>query len=249
MVYKTDSAGNVIFNVSDGLANFSQRNNEYIDKVTKKTTAFVACNVTSMAMGLTYAGHHIPNKYPGLDQPEDQLIKFCQEDPGAIDYYKSTQPAMYAAWMARAKDCYAPNEVHDVLSHDINAFMGYKATYFGTSVKVSDLMSDIALNGLPIVVSGTFCGFGHVVCLVGFMASKDILGKIAAANAVTDECRGLVKAWIIDDPYGNFHNGYKPVLPGNDIQMSNDEFYSMSKPVNDHYVKFAHRFTKPGVTA
>ena len=98
MVYKIGADGTVTFNVSDGLANFSQRNNQYIDQVTKKTTAFVACNVTSMAMGLAYSGYSFPTKYPGLEQPEDQLIKFCQEDPKALDYYKATQPAMYAAW-------------------------------------------------------------------------------------------------------------------------------------------------------
>lgn len=249
MVYKFNKDGNVVFNVSDGLANYSQRNNQYLDVVTKKPTAMVACNVTSMGMGLVYSGYNVPLRYPKLPQIEDNLIKFCQEDPRVAAYYREKMPGMYNDWIARKRGCYPPNEVHAILSWAINLYMGCSATRFSTNVPVRDIISSIALDCLPVVGSGVFATFGHVVCIVGFTAKPEFLKKLGESKVITDDFRDLVLGWTIDDPYGNFHNGYKPVLPGNDIAMSNDEFYGMFKPLNDRYVKWAHMFNKPAAVA
>ena len=245
MIYTKDSVGNIVFNVSNNLPNFSQRNNEYIDKVTKKPTALVACNVTSIAMGLSYSGYNIPLKYAELKQPEDNLIKFADEDPAVSSYYKEKMPGMYNDWVARKPDCYPPNELHDILSYSTNLYMGCKATYFSTNVPVRNIISDICFSNLPVVMSGKFSGFGHIVCLVGFVAKPEFLTKLGTTSTITDDFRDLITGWIIDDPYGDFRNGYKPVLSGNNIPMTNDQFYSMLKPLNDRYIKWAHRFNPP----
>jgi len=247
MKYTTDKEGNLIFDVSAGFSNSSQRNNIYVDKVLKKSTALVACNATSMGMGLEYTGWSIPQKYLELKQQEDNLIKFCQEDSIVLDYYKKTLPAMYAAWLVRAKDCYAPNEVHDVLSYAINMYMGSKVTYFKVNTLVSEIVSDISIRNLPIVMSGKFAGFGHVVCLVGFKAKKEFLEGYNKTKTITEDLLKFIYEWTIDDPYGDFRNDYKIVLSGNNIPMTSLQFNTMFNPRESTTVKFAHRFNKPPV--
>ena len=53
----------MIINISDGKANYSQRNN--------KIKPHESCNVTSMCMALDYLGYSFPKG--GYEQPEDNL--------------------------------------------------------------------------------------------------------------------------------------------------------------------------------
>lgn len=233
--------GVLYVNVSVGKANFGQRNNE-IDwhnknaKINKNTT----CNVTSMVMGLSYMGYVFPKdcKY---SQPEDALANFIIKSSKVDNYYKEHMPVMYKDYKKGAKDCYTPNEVHQVLAEATNMWLGCSAVNFSTERKISDIIKEL-LHDRPVIISGKFCGLNHIVCLVGakFRVSSDNV-----ESAVDEIIRNNLKpaSWVIDDPWGNLHEpNYKSggSGSGNDIEISNDYFNKCVKPLGNTLSKWSH---------
>lgn len=224
-----------VFNVSENKQNYSQRNNLYrTQNGFVKVNAFTECNVTSMCMAADYAGYHFPKG--DFAQAEDNFAKFLNESPIVDAYYKEKMPAMYADWKAGKKDAFPPNEVHAVLSYGFNQWIGCKATSFILDYPINSMLKDLSVSNRPLVLSGKFGKLNHIVTLVGF---KVPVAKVD--NFTFDD----VVEFIIDDPYGDYHDGYAGTKAGNDIVMSKADFLSIFKPLNDDKVKWAHIFYAP----
>lgn len=245
--------GSLIINNSDGKANYSQRNNEFVHKNPKgeiDVSAATMCNVTALCQAADYNGWRFPaGKY---SQPEDNLADFMFSDPRVDEYYAKAMPALYRAWKAGEKDSYPPNELHEVLAKGFNLWIGSDADRFAENAKIWDIITEI-LEGRSCVVSGVFRlpngkKLNHIVTLVGAIWHfKSVSGVSAAVKAVSEQ-KILPAAVIIDDTYGNFRENYKPGVTGNDIQLSWQEFVDMMKPAENPAVKYCH-FISSGAAA
>lgn len=205
-----------VLNVSSNKENYSQRNN--------KIDPGITCNTTSMAMALDYNGYKMPTKQG--NQPEDDLTVFVRTDQRVLDFYKAKMPVMYDAFIKKETGFYWPNEVHDVLSFATNLYMGTNCTTFRTNVSMDELLNEIK-SGRACVLSGKFGKLNHIVCLVGFVLTDDVITEA-----------------IIDDPYGDYHKGYVAGTSGNDVHLTINEFYSIFKPFGNG-PKYAHLFKTP----
>jgi len=236
--YNTDGLF-AVFNVSENKANYSQRNNLYrFQNKNAKENWATMCNVTSMCMAADYTGYKFPKGE--FDQPEDNLGKFMITNPEVDAFYKEKMPAMYTAYKNGDKDCYTPNEVHAILSFGFNKWIGCNATEFSMGIPIHSIISEIVDNSHPVVLSGKFGNLFHIVCLVGL---KVPVSKIADGIKFDD-----VVEFIIDDPYGDYHDGYTNGKEGNDVHVSKADFISIFKPFNDENVKWGHLFHAPAAT-
>lgn len=245
--------GAFVVNNSDGKCNYSQRNNEFVHKNSKgeiDVSAATMCNVTALCQAADYNGWRFPDgKY---SQPEDNLADFIFSDPRVDEYYAKSMPALYRAWKAAEPDSYPPNELHEVLAKGFNLWIGSDADRFVESARVWDIVAEI-LEGRCCVVSGVFRlpngkKLNHIVTLVGAVWHfKSAVGLTAAVKAVQEK-KALPDTVIIDDTYGNFREGYKAGITGNDIRLSWQEFIEMMKPAGNPAVKYCH-FISSGAAA
>ena len=231
--------GKLYFNVSDNLINFSQRNNEYVDEITNKKIANSMCNVTSYCMAATYNGFKLPKSSIKYLQEEDAFLEFIRTNRDVLNYYKNSIPEYCKVWRNNEKDNYPPEQIHTVLCYAFNKWIKSDVAKFNQSTKIDDIILSI-MDGLAVVLSGKFGKLNHIVTLVGFTASKDILNK-------KENLIDYIEEFIIDDPYGDFRGDYK-TIKGNDIKMTKDDFISIFKPINDRNIKMAHLFKKPVAT-
>ena len=248
------------------ILNSSQRNNQLVFPDPKKypkaqyTTSWKnECNVTSMIMGLEYSGWTFPKgKY---NQPEDNLAYFILTDKQILDAYKKGQPAMYDLWQKsflgkctqkELDSVYPPNELHDYLSKGTNLWLGSTATSFSTNVNFKRALWDnMVHDNLPLVISTTFGGFGHIVCVTGVQYKKNDYESInAAQNLKTTNWEQLLDdvdpvSIIVDDPWGKYNpktNKYDAPNGGNDIIIPWDVVVARVKPANSSKIKWAHTF-------
>jgi hypothetical protein len=244
--------GSVVFNVSKGLVNYSQKNNEYIWQRKKRVVnSTTVCNTTSVCMGSSYAGWRFPKEpYSEYNQEEDRLTKFALEDPRVSEYYKKTMPALWKAWKDGEEDSLTPNEVHKILAYATNLWFGTKVVEFSEALPLSALFTEIIEKNLPVVVSGNFpkesgsnISIGHIAVLVGLIYNeksvlinnKFNLSKALKINPVS---------FIFDDPWGDFMQGYEKKLSGNDIVCPYDLALKYLKPCNEPLVKWGYTFTR-----
>lgn len=223
-------------NISKNFENYSQRNNELL--------SHVSCGPTNMIQALEYAGWEWNNKqFPELKQPEDKLLKFTRTNENVLKYYEKKYKNMYRNWVEEAKslqkegqelwevDCkksYPPNEVHDVMNFATNLFIGYSEkdiedmhfattlyNYFSLETVINQLE-----QGLPVVTSVRFGGFGHYITIVGAQYKK----KLTSDNIVN---------LIIDNTYGrfNFKTEQYENVSGNDNLISKEKLLSRARPV------------------
>jgi hypothetical protein len=115
---------------------------------------------------------------------------------------------------------------------------------FSETVQVSNIIYQVVEKGLPVVVSGNFPKssgsnetIGHIVVVVGAIYQKDELLKDTFIKPNP-------KAIIIDDPWGNFMDGYEKNTTGNDVICPWDLFLKYLKPVNTIDTKWAYLFNK-----
>jgi hypothetical protein len=246
MIY--DVIGNeVVFNVSKGLANYTQRNNEYV--WTKKNlivNSINVCNTTSICMGSSYAGWHFPQKpYSQYKQEEDRLTAFCLEDRRVSEFYRNKMPTLWNDWQNGVKNALTPNQVHRVLEYATNTWFGTKVVTFSDDVYLGKIIYEIVDSNLPVVVSGNFPKsygsketIGHIVVLVGLIyKKKDIISR--KGYDVSNPTH-----FIFDDPWGNFIEGYEKKLPGNDIICPYDLALKYLKPIDRKKYKWAYTFTR-----
>ena len=237
----------IIFDVSEGKVNYSQRNNQYRYANNKATVnAATMCNVTSMCMALDYAGFHFPSGI--YEQPEDNLANFLLNDKQVEDYYKAKMPAMYADFKNGRPGCYTPNEVHAVLAYGTNLWLGTDAVTFSTNVRIDDIKEEILTNRRPVVISGIFNGLHHIVCLVGLVYNvpDDIVDMPLSKRIgyIKDNNIEPVEI-IVDDPWGNPLKDYKVGVTGNNVHLPYSFFISDIKPLNNDSCKWAHIISEP----
>lgn len=168
---------------------FSQRDNNYEPNGT--------CNVTSLAM--TLAHHGVRPKDPA-NQLEDELFHRLQQ-PDARAYFEKNY-----SW---AKDQgFNPRNVHGMLLWLAREY-GFKAAFtWNATLKELD---DHLNNHGPVILSGKFTGSGHIVTLVGFTHTWDL---------------------IINDPWGNWQRGYRREHDGNRVIYSLEDMASILRGKN-----------------
>jgi hypothetical protein len=143
------------FNVSEGMDNFSQRNNE--------VKPLSSCNTTSLTMATFYIkplweifiNSPAYKRYNQFAQPEDRLQQALLD------------------WGLE------PTNHYDLMK-GYNRFMGKDIDTFSTMVSLRVLVDEL-LSGKPWVASGTFPGYpnlvktplGHIVCVVGLVYEND----------------------------------------------------------------------------
>lgn len=238
------------------IPNFSQRNNQLVwpsvkakPKAQYRTNWTNMCNVTAMVMSLSYAGFTLPDG--PYSQPEDNLGLFILTDKVLLDKWKNQAPAQYDLFIKSLdgkltkeqvdRYLYFPTELHDYLSLGVNRWLGTTATKFTTSYSFKKMLElEMVFGNLPIVLSTTFGGFGHIVCCTG-VAYKD--GTVFSDK---EEVPGPTPAGIyVDDPWGKYNpttNKYDAPNGGNDIFIPWDVVVKRVKPANSENVKWMHLF-------
>lgn len=171
-----------------------------------------SCNTTSMIMALKQAGHDCNF---GEGQPEDILTELLLS-PKYWSMMDNINPK-YKEWG------YRPNEIHDCLCAATNEIIGKKVDFFSTETLVLRIKNHLD-DGGGVVLSGKFK-----------LSNGDTLNHIVSLAGYGDE------GFIIDDPYGNFRTDYKD-FHGNDIHITNDEFFTIFKGSEDY--KWAHLISK-----
>lgn len=249
---------------SDGkeYLNSSQRNNQIVwpsieeyPNAQYRTTWANTCNVTSMIMGLEYAGWEFPEgKY---EQPEDNLALFILTDEEIRKAYKAGQPAMYNIWInsfegkaSKNSQIYPPTEIHQYLSIGTNHWLQSTATSFSTNTNfIKALWKYLVEDNLPLVISTTFGGLGHIVTTVGvnYKISDYENGleyRVKNPNLLPEI---IPQSIIVDDPYGdcsdsNFEKYPSIIKSGNNIIVPWNVVVSKVKPINSSKVKWVHSF-------
>ena len=178
-----------------------------------------ACNVTSVIIALCAADWPVDTFSGCNEQPEDLLMRFIYSDPSTLTRWKQIDP----------QGKIPPNQWHAVLAYGANRFLksfGYNSlpVTFREAVSVEEITAAINAGGAA-VVSGIFPQEGkaplrHVVAAVGYG---------------TDE-KGFY--FIIDDPWGDYRNGYKN-HNGKGIRMPLEDFNRIMNAQNSAR-KWAH---------
>jgi hypothetical protein len=191
-------------------------------------------------MAASYAGWRFPTEpFPELKQEEDRLTAFILQDSRVAEYYKKTLPTLYKEWENDVPGAIPPNQVHRVLAYGTNLFFGSTVVKFREDVTTDEIIYEIYKKSLPVVVSGKFpkasnslSTIDHIVVAVGLVYAKDY------------DIPHNPESFIVDDPWGNFMEGYEKILSGNDVICPYSKFLSYLKPVNSSKVKWAHLLTK-----
>jgi hypothetical protein len=184
----------------------------YHSQVNNLVIPHEACNTTSIIMGSKQAGHECNF---GEGQPEDVLTTLCLS--------KKYWLMMDNINPNYKKDGYRPNEIHACLCSATNELFGKDIDVFSTEVAVSKIKEHLD-NGGGIVLSGKFT-----------LPNGKILNHIVSLAGYGDD------GYLIDDPYGNFRTNYAD-RHGNDIFITNDEFFTIFKGSEDY--KWAHLIAK-----
>jgi len=223
----------MIINLSEGKANYSQRNN--------KVRPMATCNTTSMIMGLIYSGIKLPIIPNGI-QPEDALTKFLLEDQRVDDYYKKMHLAEYQKYISSGKNpnkSYPPNELHVVLAYGTNLWVGQQVVTFSFNATINQILFSL-VKGKAVVQSGFWSGLNHITCIVGFETDQENIKEVKTPNDID---LSKVKNIIMDDPFGDYKTGYKVQL-GNDIIVPYKDYMSFTKPLG-LLNKWAHFISNP----
>jgi hypothetical protein len=199
-------------------------------------------------MGSSYAGWVFPKEpFSQYKQEEDRLTAFCLEDPRVSEYFKLRMPVLWQAWQnGDDKDALTPNQIHEILEYATNLWFGSQVVRFTNAMPINEMIQRIAFDNLPVVVSGVFPKssgsketINHIVVLVGFIVDIDFI-----KNPGNYFDKLIPDAFIFDDPWGNFIEGYEKGLSGNDIVCPYDLALKYLKPVNNASYKWGYRFNR-----
>lgn len=181
---------------------------DYHTQLNNKLVPLESCNTTSAIMFLLACGVEIPDT--GAQQPEDALTALL-EMPEAFEMQKELAP-----WSIGQ---FRPQEVHTVLDWGVNKFVGADICRFRDDATQGRLAYELA-HGRAAIVSGRFTPAGHVVCLVGVDTDQVDVADVQTAEDVELD---RIRAWIIDDPYGDWHTDYHD-QHGNNVRFTPAEF-------------------------
>lgn len=203
------------------IKNNSKPENFY-KQTNNRRSPYVSCFNTSMINGSQTVNIPLPerNSLPEdeafYDQPEDQfdVHVHCEK---VIKHFENDRDVQKLL----AED-YDYREIFAVEEYAFNDWVGKRVCKFIDGLTMENMI-DIIDRGGAIVTSGRFCGFGHLVCVVGYKV---------------DDASHRLTHIIIDDPYGNPLKGYKPLgQGGNDVEYPAEDFwratnksYSIERP-------------------
>lgn len=193
------------------------KNNSVSDDYHKQTNnvidPFISCFPTSMVN----AAESVKIKMPTDEYHRNGYV----QDEDAYNWFLENNPECKAFWSGPAYKNYLkdpenhPRELYDVEVFAFNKWIGREVCKLVYGVKPQQIVDTLAKGG-AVVTSGRFCGFGHVICIVGYKAVA-----VDKNKPTIDE----VTHFIVDDSYGNPHNNYKPVgVGGNDVVWEKDKF-------------------------
>lgn len=217
----------VKLNLSEGKDYYSQRNN-LLDP-------HASCAPTSMIMALTYSGYILPDC--GKRQPEDVFMEYLRTDRLVQKWYAAAFPQQFALGIPA-------NEFPPAREYGLNAWMGRAVNRFSWGATIQEIVYSL-IKKKAVVVSGEFPyvtadgrkkGISHVVCVVGFESAQDNVLRVPNATIIQPD---LLSTMIIDDPYGDYRNGYKEKR-GNDIPVPMKDFIRMTKELDSRNKKWAH---------
>ena len=114
-----------------------------------------------------------------------------------------------------------------------------KVDTFKLDATMEEILYTVGINKCAVNVNGRFTNFGHIVTVVGFSTEQNDLEMVEASEQIE---LNKIKSIIIDDPYGNWHSGYKDHR-GNDVSFSLQQFDWLTKEYNQNR-KWAHIFSK-----
>ena len=202
---------------------------DYYKQTNNERDPYIACFPSSMINAGSVIGLDFPTDKEhtnGYSQPEDGYDWYLENNSECKAFYN--KPA-YKSYVSAPGN--HPRELYDVEHFAFNKWMGKEVCKLKYGCSVADIVNVLNYGG-AVVTSGNFCGFGHVVCIVGFKCTIEP-GKVTDKDVVN----GLTH-FIVDDSYGNPHNRYKPVgVDGNDVLWEKDAFLtainkgSVDKPI------------------
>lgn len=182
----------------------------YYKQTNNLRSPYVSCFNTSMINGSQTVGIQLPDRksLPAeeatYDQPEDQLDVHVHSDK-VIEYFKNNRDVQ-----SLLNQDYDYREIYAVEEYAFNDWIGKRVCKFIPHLTMENMIEIIDRGG-AIVTSGKFCGFGHLVCVVGYKV---------------DDVTHRLTHMIIDDPYGNPLKNYKPLgQGGNDVEYPVEEFW------------------------
>ena len=175
---------------------------KYYSQLNNELDPYIACQVTSMVMGLDIAGFGLEPindlKCSQFKQPEDKLKWFMLNDPDVQAFWKRNYPdttipaPQWAGCMVFA----------------INKLYWKSIIYFESSLRYSTVISDLK-SGLPTYISmeypenrnfsGNFAPIpGHIVLAVGVDHEGNILINDPYKNHLTGERDGFKNVYSLD---------------------------------------------------
>lgn len=191
------------------------------------------CLATSLVMAAKQAGWAVDQVPDGV-QPEDEIAELCHSTE-ARDLIETEYP-----WALDTEGnlTVAPHTIHGVANWALRQVLAReveqtrRTARFETSLMLDEVV-DMVSRGYGIALSGSFDlengdSLNHVVSIAGFTVAEG-----------EDLPEGITKL-IIDDPYGNYHTGYRDVH-GNGIEMAfgSGGALDIFKPVGEE-AKWAH---------
>lgn len=187
--------------------NLSQ-NDDYYSQINNKFIPLESCNSTAAIMWLK-AGK-VDFWYPKMMQPEDYLTaQLNGKDAWLI--FKRNYPGRYDMG-------FRPQNVSQCLQWGINIMVGREIDNFRQDGSLALLIWEL-MEGRPVIMSGQFTASGHFVTVVGCVSSQNK----SDIQDVEDVNEHDIEEFIIDDPFGNYHSGYKN-HHGNNIHFDRDKF-------------------------
>lgn len=191
--------------------------NEFHIQTNNERDPFITCFPTSMINGskVIRKASSFPSEYDidktgGYHQLEDQFDWFLHFDKDCVEYWNKPEFNSYLS--DKNND---PRELYDVEVYSFNKWMGENICRLQYNASSNDIVETIKHGG-AVVTSGNFCGFGHVITIVGYNVECENESLVKIDN---------VKEFIILDSYGNPHNNYKPIgVGGKNVVWEKEEF-------------------------
>ena len=216
-----DKPKTIVINHSQDMDYNKQRDNEILPLST--------CGPTSMAMALLQSGYRdwvVEN-----EDPADTITKALTTEQAFDRMYRM---------LGTKETLWRPFNIHAILTWGINVLLNKDVSAFRTDWTLQQILLNI-IQGGGAALAGDFTlpdgrELGHIVSLAGFETEQE---DILNAQKPADIDLKKVKVFIIDDPYGNFIDGYRS-HHGMNIRFGYELFYDVFRDKNSPTKKWAH---------
>jgi len=192
------------------------KDNDYSTQLGNLLIPYDACNVTAGIMWLL-AGK-VVWWFPQAMKPQDYLTAILLGDD-AWKRFVTNEREKYKAGLL-------PQNVSSMLAWGINRMVGFEIDWFIQNGTLQQMIWFL-YKGSPLIMSGPFTKAGHFVCVVGFTS----LQHEGDWHSEKDINMDLVDIIWVDDPYGNYHTGYKD-RNGNNVGFNLADFDKLTNIPN-----------------